>query len=676
MIYHSLTVSGFGPYEGKHVFSFDTGLNVITGSNGSGKSSVFDAIQWVLFGPAGSFRTLKDRTSIINDSSQRATVVLEIASEELGDIVIKRGFTRSKSHTLEFEVSGQPKLTGIKNAQEAISSLLGGLQSDSFSAMSMLVSSPSHSINNFITGNPRQRREVLYDLADPQKLMEKRHKEVKKEITLEKPRRDKHSGEVEMLESLLEDLEEVKKPKGNLKNWENRKKEVVLRLNHLLTNSGSTKDILRIEELSRKLSEVKTTRDDLQAEIVGLKSDKISLKDEIEEIEKSTKRNNALIKKIDKKIYRAQAEYDAGLMLIESLERLSRSAEKQYELNIKKMNKEKLYHEILIESGDVCLVCGSDIKNSDIEDSHYKDDNDSIDFEAKKQSYDYRLSLTKGRIDNLEGRIAQFESKKSSLIENEDELDSLVEEHEDVQNRIKEIEKILASIPDEIKSLETEIQRLENVSEDDDYTEEINELNKENEELEEKISSYKDNIRRFEDYEKRRDEYSERLEDAKDAFESSEKLLRELEKEKFATSVKGDISTKIAEIMDMISDTSTEIYEQFFDVDMDIELVSDTGENDEETCLIVVNDRDLASYSHGEQSRIISALMVGMANAISETTGEWVPPLWDEPTISMDDKYSEEFYTSLDQYALEKEEQVMIISRDVLPELDANIVEL
>lgn len=674
MIYHSLTISGFGPYEGKNTFTFDQGLNIITGSNGSGKSSIFDAIQWVLFGPTGSFRTLKDRTSIINDSSQKATVVLEIASEDLGDIVVKRSLTRSKAHSLEFEISGEPKLTGIKNAQEAINSFLGGLQHDSFSAMSMLVSSPSNSINTFITENPSKRREILYDLADPKKLLEQRHKEVKKQITEEKPRRDKHSGEISMLESLLEDLEEIKKPKGSLEKWEERKREVVLRLNHLMTNSSSTRDILRIEDLSEKLSEIKETRDSLQEEIVVLKKDRISLKDDIEELSASFKKNSILKKRINNKIYRAKSEIEAGEMMIEALKKLSESAAKEYELSLRKMDKEKLLQEILVESGNICLVCGSHIEKND---THVlSHDENNIDFESRQNQYDKRLRIVEKRVDELEKKAEIFKEKINSLDENEEELESLKYEHEEVEERIKEIENLLSNIPQEIKSLEKEIERLEKTSSEDDSTEEINDLKEENNILEEKIANYKNQTRDFQDYEKRRDDYNERLQEAYDNYEESQKILEKLEKEKFETSVKGIISTKISEIMEMISETATTTYKKFFNSNVSIDLVAETGENDEDTCLIIVDDRDLASYSHGEQSRIISALMVGMANAISETTGEWVPPMWDEPTISMDENYSTEFYNAIDGYVIDNEEQFLIITRDDIPNLNANIIVL
>ena len=57
-----LIISAFGPYAGKEVLNLDTlgknGLYLITGNTGAGKTSIFDAITYALYGePSGEIRT-------------------------------------------------------------------------------------------------------------------------------------------------------------------------------------------------------------------------------------------------------------------------------------------------------------------------------------------------------------------------------------------------------------------------------------------------------------------------------------------------------------------------------------------------------------------------------------------------------------------------------------------
>ena len=58
---NKLTVSAFGPYRGEETIDFsrlnDGGLVLITGETGAGKTSIFDAIAFALFGiPSGESR--------------------------------------------------------------------------------------------------------------------------------------------------------------------------------------------------------------------------------------------------------------------------------------------------------------------------------------------------------------------------------------------------------------------------------------------------------------------------------------------------------------------------------------------------------------------------------------------------------------------------------------------
>ncbi len=101
MIPLSLTIAGFLSYQDPVEIDF-SGIDLvcITGDNGAGKSTILDAITWVLFG-----RARKHDESIINLNSETAEVNLEFAYEDSRYRVIRIN-PRGKTKTVEFFIQG------------------------------------------------------------------------------------------------------------------------------------------------------------------------------------------------------------------------------------------------------------------------------------------------------------------------------------------------------------------------------------------------------------------------------------------------------------------------------------------------------------------------------------------------------------------------------------------
>ncbi len=100
MIPISLRISGFLSYRQPVELNFRSfDLACISGHNGAGKSSLLDAITWVLFGEARS----KDKETIINLQSKVAEVTLVFEYE--GNIYrVQRTAPRGKTTLLEFQI--------------------------------------------------------------------------------------------------------------------------------------------------------------------------------------------------------------------------------------------------------------------------------------------------------------------------------------------------------------------------------------------------------------------------------------------------------------------------------------------------------------------------------------------------------------------------------------------
>ena len=148
----SLTMSAFGPYAGEVELPLsnlgDSGLYLIYGDTGAGKTTIFDAISFALFGKAsGKYRDPKTLRSdfALPDTETFVELVFEYRMQSHR---IRRspqyerpkqrgtGFTTHLG-SVEFERPGLPTLTKNREVDEAVSELLG-IDSDQFAQIVMI----------------------------------------------------------------------------------------------------------------------------------------------------------------------------------------------------------------------------------------------------------------------------------------------------------------------------------------------------------------------------------------------------------------------------------------------------------------------------------------------------------------------------------------------------------
>ena len=110
MIPLQLRISGFLSYRDPVEIDFTTfDLACISGQNGAGKSSLLDAMTWVLFGQAR-----KRDDSLVNLQSKAAEVVFTFEYE--GNVYrVQRALPRGKNTVLEFQIRESPAGTNMQN---------------------------------------------------------------------------------------------------------------------------------------------------------------------------------------------------------------------------------------------------------------------------------------------------------------------------------------------------------------------------------------------------------------------------------------------------------------------------------------------------------------------------------------------------------------------------------
>jgi exonuclease SbcC len=188
MIPEKLTLSGFLSYQQQveiDFISFD--LACISGDNGSGKSSLLDAITWVLFGQA---RTRDDAVINLQVDSRTAEVSL-IFSYEGNRYRVQRAKTEGKTTVLEFHIQGTEGEWKVltertMRATEALISEILRLDYETFVNASFFLQGKA---DQFTQQRPADRKRILSSILGLEvwevyrQEAAKQRREIEKEIT-------------------------------------------------------------------------------------------------------------------------------------------------------------------------------------------------------------------------------------------------------------------------------------------------------------------------------------------------------------------------------------------------------------------------------------------------------------------------------------------------------------
>lgn len=116
MIIKDITIKNFRSYYGENKFSFSNGLTLIIGDNGDGKTTFFEALQWL-------FTTMVENNSIDNASEMRKSklevgerdeVYVSMTFEHDGEKSIEKSFTFERTSARSFS-TGKITFRGYEN---------------------------------------------------------------------------------------------------------------------------------------------------------------------------------------------------------------------------------------------------------------------------------------------------------------------------------------------------------------------------------------------------------------------------------------------------------------------------------------------------------------------------------------------------------------------------------
>lgn len=144
----SLTISAFGPFAGETTIDLraltDGGLYLISGDTGAGKTTIFDAISFALYGaPSGDHRSAAMLRSAYADPTRKTFVELEFSYHNKNYRIRRipayerEGYKTSQPAEAELIVPDQPPIMRVRDVNDAIHAIMG-VDREQFSQIAMI----------------------------------------------------------------------------------------------------------------------------------------------------------------------------------------------------------------------------------------------------------------------------------------------------------------------------------------------------------------------------------------------------------------------------------------------------------------------------------------------------------------------------------------------------------
>lgn len=175
-----LCISAWGPYKDREEIDFEPfyrqGLFLITGATGAGKTTIFDAITYALYGALSGEIRDKERNSVRSDFAQPQTpTYVELTMEHGGaEYFIRRNpeyfrpkkrgsgeglLTREKENAL-LKMPGDRVIEGVKEVNATLSELLG-VDLQQFKQLSMIAQGE---FARLLTASPKDKTKIFREL--------------------------------------------------------------------------------------------------------------------------------------------------------------------------------------------------------------------------------------------------------------------------------------------------------------------------------------------------------------------------------------------------------------------------------------------------------------------------------------------------------------------------------
>lgn len=448
------------------------GITTITGENGSGKSTIFDTMSWVLFGTR--INGLKNASLIKEGVDPKEELVSgkvyfsQAGKEYLAERIILNNSGKSDYNVYEL-INDECKLVvgpGVTHSEEFIRKILGYDEKGFLTSVFI----QQKQVDDIINASPRDRAKVIENLVGLSSITEAIS------IAKEESKALQKAADVIQVSDLEEEKQKVEEVKKDLKqqkevlidtqaelkkaieenkkyqelyNTEQEKQEQNKNLNEKINNLKIEKKYAN-EYLNNQIELINSTKidgvdisqniidkfeeqkDNLEKQIIKLSNQLEGAKAEktiAEDIISKAKDSKNLDKKLEEKL--------------KHLEEVTKFANDSYtdiiKLRTNLVNKEELINKIS-DNETICPICNSEIKNTD----------DLVEDNKK------HISKMKKELEELLKEHNKYNNSQAELSKEITELQNEIEisiKAKDYKEKLKEINKLITNNTKEIREL-------------------------------------------------------------------------------------------------------------------------------------------------------------------------------------------------------------------------------
>lgn len=519
--------------------NFSSGVNLVLGRMGSGKSSIMDAICFALF---GTFPNIQQKKMVLDDVIQSKPKQKEQGSVTLWfningkEYQVKRIIEYGKGTTTS-EIREDGNLLESPQASKVTEIVQSKLKID-YDLFYRAIYSEQNKIDYFLVLPKGQRMKKIDELLR----IDKFEKVRSNANTLKNRVKNRFQDRLEDIRKMKENLDEdrIEEIKNNIQKLNTDTKEFSYRIENIDNDLYSLKESLnKMEKIREELEQKKNRNTEITSTINELKSSlkdfdkefliekKNDLEDKINDYEKRIEEKREQIVDLQKKINENKVEFNGkkdeledidkkidqkaelenklnDLVLENNIEELQQKYENlKQNINYKQVQLENLRESIknLEKSHDKCPTCDSELSE--------EKRRSLIDEKSKEiENIENELKIEENRLQEIELSLQQSQKISDQRKEIQQKISFLeIKDREPVKNRVDELREKIETLQEQISETDkekTDLQKnlselkenysevaysLKQVEENEKRKQRLNELGNEKESIDKEIEN-------------------------------------------------------------------------------------------------------------------------------------------------------------------------------------------